>query len=242
MSINKRLSTEIKAKGPTRERWLGSLAIALTALLIITSLYLIFLYAPRERIMGDVQRVFYVHLPLAWNGLLAFGVTFVLSILYLRSRQARYDRWAAASAEVGLVFTTLMLLTGSLWARAAWGTYWTWEPRLTTAFLLWLMYVFYLILRRYIEHQEKMRLLAAAYGIVAFINVPIVFMSIRWWRTLHPVIIKSGGFQMEPEMVFTLLVSLVSFTAFYGLLLWERARLGRLEERLARIREQIREV
>jgi heme exporter protein C len=232
----------MRAKQATREGLWGPLAIALTALLIIVSLYLIFLYAPRERVMGDVQRVFYIHLPLAWNGLLAFAVTFVLSILYLRTRRAGYDRWAAASAEVGLIFTTLMLTTGSLWARAAWGTYWTWEPRLTTAFLLWLMYAFYLILRRYIENEEKMRLLVAAYGIVAFINVPIVFMSIRWWRTLHPVIIKSGGFQMEPEMVTTLMVALFSFTVFYGLLLWERAQLGRLEEELERLRERIREV
>jgi heme exporter protein C len=217
-------------------------AIALVALLIVATMYLIFLYAPRERVMGDVQRIFYIHLPLAWNGLLAFAVTFVLSILYLKTRRAGFDRWAAASAEVGLLFTTLMLLTGSLWARAAWGVYWTWEPRLTTAFLLWLMYAFYLILRRYIEDREKMRLLAAVYGIVAFINVPIVFMSIRWWRTLHPVLIKASGFEMEPEMVFVLLVALGSFTALYGLLLWERARLGRLEDEIAHMRERIREV
>jgi heme exporter protein C len=242
MSAHKAVSTRVEAEKRTQQRSLGLAAIALTALLMVVSLYLIFLYAPRERMMGDVQRIFYVHLPLAWNGLLAFGVTFVLSILYLRTRRVSYDRWAAASAEVGLVFTTLMLITGSLWARAVWGTYWTWEPRLTTAFLLWLMYAFYLILRRYIENQEKMRLLAAAYGIVAFINVPIVFMSIRWWRTLHPVVIKASGFQMEPEMVQTLMVALVSFTVFYGLLLWERARLEQLKERLERLRERIREV
>jgi heme exporter protein C len=242
MNAHKTLSAGMRAKQPTREGPWGPLAIALTALLIVVSLYLIFLYAPRERVMGDVQRIFYLHLPLAWNGLLAFAVTFVLSILYLRTRRVGYDRWAAASAEVGLVFTTLMLLTGSLWARAAWGTYWTWEPRLTTAFLLWLMYAFYLILRRYIENKEKMHLLVAAYGIVAFINVPIVFMSIRWWRTLHPVVLKTSGFQMEPEMVTTLMVALFSFTVFYGLLLWERARLGRLEEELERLRERIREV
>ena len=242
MSTPKAISTARVDERVQRARSSGAWAIALVALLIVGSLYLIFLYAPRERVMGDVQRVFYIHLPLAWNGLLAFAVTFVLSILYLKTRRAGFDRWAAASAEVGLLFTTLMLITGSLWARAAWGTYWTWEPRLTTAFLLWLMYAFYVILRRYIENRDKMRLLAAVYGIVAFINVPIVFMSIRWWRTLHPVVIKSSGFQMEPEMVQTLMVALVSFTIFYGLLLWERARLAQVEERVERLRERIREV
>lgn len=250
MSTPKALGTEPETErkraqaqasgGRLRGPW--TWAIAGVALLFGISLYMIFLYAPRERVMGDVQRIFYAHLPLAWNGLLAFAVTFVLSILYLKTRRAGFDRWAAASAEVGLLFTTLMLITGSLWARAAWGTYWTWEPRLTTAFLLWLMYAFYLILRQSIEDPQKMRLLAAVYGIVAFINVPIVFMSIRWWRTLHPVLIKASGFQMEPEMVQTLMVALVSFTALFGLLLWERVRVAQLEEQMERLRERIREV
>lgn len=185
--------------------------LLMTASFMLISLYLIFLYAPRERVMGDVQRIFYFHLPLAWNGFLAFAVTFVLGILYLRTRKIKYDLWAASSAEIGLLFITLALLTGSIWARSAWGTYWTWEPRLTTAAVLWLMYAFYLILRGYIENREKMRLLAAAYGIVAFINVPIVFMSIRWWRTLHPVLIEPTGFKMEVPMLLTLFVALAAF-------------------------------
>jgi len=116
--------------------------------LLLVSLYLAFLFAPRERTMGDVQRIFYFHMPLAWNGFLAFFVTFIFGIRYLIRRDLRDDQIAASSAEVGLFFITLALITGSLWARPAWGTFWVWEPRLTTAFILWLMYVFYLFLRR----------------------------------------------------------------------------------------------
>lgn len=216
--------------------------VAATALLLLVSLYLSLLYAPRERVMGDVQRIFYFHMPLAWNGFLAFGVTFLLGFLYLRTRKIKYDLWAAASAEVGLLFITLALVTGSIWARSAWGTYWTWEPRLTTAAVLWLMYAFYLILRGYIENHEKMRLIAATYGIAAFINVPIVFMSIRWWRTLHPVLIEPTGLKMETPMVLTLFVALVVFTMLYLLLLAQRVRLAQAEERVRAMKEQLKEV
>ncbi len=212
-----------------------------TALLLLIGFYLSFLYAPRERVMGDVQRIFYFHMPLAWNGFLAFAITFVSGLLYLRTRKLKYDLWAAASAEVGLLFITLALLTGSIWARSAWGTYWTWEPRLTTAAVLWLMYAFYLILRSYIENREKMRLIAAAYGIVAFINVPIVFMSIRWWRTLHPVLIEPTGLKMETPMVLTLVVALVAFTMFYVLLLAQRIKLAQAEESIQAMKEQLKE-
>lgn len=215
--------------------------LVITASLMLISLYLIFLYAPRERVMGDVQRIFYFHLPLAWSGFLALAVTFVLGILYLRTRQLKYDLWAAASVEVGLVFITLAIMTGSIWARSAWGTYWTWEPRLTTAAVLWLMYSFYLILRGYIENREKMRLIAAAYGIVAFINVPIVFMSIRWWRTLHPVLIEPTGLKMEIPMVLTLFVALAAFTILYLLLLAQRVQLSYAEERVRAMKEQLKE-
>jgi len=223
-----------------RARWrIGSMTAA--GLLMVVDLYLILIYAPRERVMGDVQRIFYFHMPLAWNALLAFSVTFVCGILYLRRRSTRHDRLAAASAELGTLFTTLTLITGSLWARAAWGTYWTWEPRLTTAFILWLMYLFYLLLRRYIEDRERARLIGSVYGIVAFINVPIVFMSIRWWRTVHPVLIEPGEIKMDPPMVLTLFFSLFTFTVFYLLLLRERVRLARVEEELETLKEHIKE-
>lgn len=238
--MNEMLSTAIETSRSTRARPWDAVAIAFSALLMLVLLYLALLYAPRERMMGDVYRILFIHAPLAWDGLLAFGVTFALSIVYLRARRPVYDRWAAASAEIGWLFTTLMLITGSLWAKAVWGAYWVWEPRLTTAFLLWLAYAFYLILRRYVEQREKMRVLAAAYGIIAFINVPIVYMSIRWWRTMHPVLLREGGFQMDLRMTSALMFGFVAFTVFYGLLLWQRARVGRVQERVECLRENVR--
>ncbi|MFQ5794114.1 MAG: cytochrome c biogenesis protein [Candidatus Bipolaricaulia bacterium] len=215
--------------------------LLLTAVLMGVNLYLIFIYAPKEQIMGDVQRIFYFHMPLAIISFLAFLLTFVSGILYLRSRDVRHDLRARASAEVGLVFLSLALITGSLWAKATWGVYWTWEPRLTTTFILWLMYVFYLTLRGYIEDREKMRTITAAYGVISFINVPIVFMSIRWWRTLHPVLIDTNEIAMEPPMVVALIFSIFTFVGLFALLLSERTRLAKLEHELQRAKERIKE-
>lgn len=213
----------------------------LLAVLMLADLYLIFLYAPREAVMGDLQRIFYFHVPIAWNALLAFGVTFVYGVRYLRSRRIEFDRVAAASAELGTLFTTLVLITGSLWGRGAWGAWWVWEPRLTTAFILWLMYVFYLLLRRQIANPETARRFSAVYGCVAFINVPISFMSIRWWRSIHPVVIEARKVNLEPAMIATLAFSLVTFTLFYLMLLRQRVRQARLEGEVQEMKEQLRE-
>jgi heme exporter protein C len=188
-----------------------------------------------------VQRIFYFHVPLAWTAFLAFAVTCLYGLCYLRDRRLEHDQLAQASAEIGMVFTTLVLITGSLWARSTWGTYWTWEPRLTTAFILWLTYSFYLILRRHVESPEKVRLLSSTYGIVAFVNVPIVFMSIRWWRTVHPVLIDREGFKMETPMLVVLGFSLLTFTVLYLLLLNTRTRLARLEHRMASLQNSLME-
>lgn len=213
----------------------------LLAILMLIDLYLIFLYAPREAVMGDLQRIFYFHVPIAWNALLAFGVTFVCGLRYLRSRRLELDLVAVASAELGTLFTTLVLITGSLWGRGAWGTWWVWEPRLTTAFILWLMYVFYLLLRRHIANPETARRFSAVYGCIAFINVPISFMSIRWWRSIHPVVIEARHINMEPAMTATLLYSLVTFTLLYLMLLRQRLRLARLAGEVREMKERLRE-
>lgn len=210
--------------------------------LLIIALYLAFLYAPREKTMGDVQRIFYFHMPLAWNGFLAFFVTFIFGIKYLISRKVTDDLVAASSAEIGLFFITLAIITGSLWARPAWGTFWVWEPRLTTAFILWLMYVFYIFLRRSIEDRDRARLISSVYGIIAFVNVPLVFMSIRWWRTQHPVVIKMGKFEMAPQMVQTLLFSLATFTVIYFMILLQRLAVEKLEESVRNLKDKAREV
>lgn len=200
--------------------------------LIALALYMALFYAPREATMGDAQRIFYFHVPSAWIGFLAFFVVFVASILYLVKGEARWDALALASAEIGVVFTTLVLLTGPLWAKSAWGAFWTWDARLTTTLILWVIYVAYLMLRSAADSRRMARL-AAATGIIGFLNVPLIYVSVVWWRTMHPslVISESGG--LDPAMRLTLMVALASFTALYGWLLLARTHLEQKRYTLA---------
>lgn len=186
--------------------------LALVGMLVAA--LMIFFYAPLEKEMGIAQKIFYFHVPSAWVGFLAFFVTFVSSIVYLVKRTEGSDRLAAASAELGLVFTTIVLVTGPIWGKVAWGAWWTWDPRLTTTLILWFMYAAYLVLRSGVTTEAK-RVFSAVFGIIAFIDVPIVFASIRWWRTIHPVVVGTSGFSLAPEMTITLLVSIGAFTLLY---------------------------
>lgn len=208
---------------------------------ILGALFLAFLYAPPDAVLGDTQRIFYFHVANAWNGLLAFTVVFVAAIGYLVTRRAGWDRLGLASTEVGVVFITIGVLTGSIWARSAWGVWWDWEPRLTSAFVLWLMYVGTLLVRNLVEDPDRRARYAAVFGIVAFLDVPIVFMSIRWWRSVHPVVVSSGGLSLEPRMVVALVVAVLSFTLFYVVLVRERIRLAWLENELAEAKRAWRE-
>jgi heme exporter protein C len=198
-------------------RW-HVIATAATMLLL---LYGAFVHAPQDRLQGPVQRIFYVHVPSAWIGMLAFLVVFVASIAVLVTRSRRWDRLAASSAEVGVVFTTGVLLTGPLWARPVWGTYWSWDPRLTSYFVLWLLYLTYLALRSYVVDPARRARYSAVLGIVAFLDVPLVYVSVRWWRSLHPgpVVANREGPQLPGEMLVVLLVGIAAFTLLYLLLL-----------------------
>ena len=213
--------------------WAGRL-LAPAFLLGALALYATFLYAPTEKVMGDVQRIFYFHVGSAWNAFVAFFVVFLASIAYLRTRRAKWDQLAAASTEVGVVFTTMTLVTGSIWAKPIWYTWWPWgDPRVTTTLVLWLMYVSYLILRSSLPEGDQKYRFCAVLGIIGFINVPIVWMSIRWWRTHHPVVVTTSGMNLETKMVHTLMISVFAFAALYAVLLCLRTSM-RLQERLAR--------
>jgi len=186
----------IRGKGTL---WNGVL-LGLGFALMLAALYLIFVYVPTEETMGVVQRIFYFHVPLAWVGLLAFLVVFVCSILYLWRRDAKWDTIAASSAEVGMVFTTLVLITGPIWAKAAWGVWWAWDFRLTATLALWLIYIAYLLVRSYTAEESRGARFAAVLGIVGFIDVPIVALAIRLWRTQHPgPVVFEGG--LAPSML-----------------------------------------
>jgi len=195
--------------------------IVITYLLILTGLYLAFLYAPTEKTMGDVQRIFYFHVPSAWVSFIAFFVVCIASIIFLKTGKEQWDRLAACSAEIGVLFIIIVLITGPLWAKPVWTTYWTWDARLTTSFVLFLIYVAYLMLRNYVANKERGARFAAVFGIIGFVDVPIVYMSIRWWRTLHPSPVIGGGSEsgLKPEMVITLMICLLAFTFLYMTLL-----------------------
>jgi len=210
--------------------------LGLSFILLMATLGLIFLYVPTEESMGIVQRIFYLHVPLAWVSFLAFFVVFLCSIMYLWKRESKWDVIASSSAEVGTVFTTLFLITGSIWAKPIWGVWWTWSPRLTTALVLWLIYVAYLLVRAYTTEEHKSARLAAVVGIFGFIDVPVVFLAITLWRTQHPgPVIFEGG--LVPPMLLTLLVSVAAFTAFYILLLKLLAAMKHDQDELMRLRE-----
>ncbi|MCI0478806.1 MAG: cytochrome c biogenesis protein CcsA, partial [Anaerolineales bacterium] len=188
---------------------------------------------------GDAQRIFYFHVPSAWVGFLSFFIVFVASILFLRTRERKWDALALSAAEIGVVFTTLVLLTGPLWAKAAWGTYWVWDARLTTTLVLWLIYVGYLMLRSSVDDMKRARM-AAVLGIIGFLDVPIIYLSVTWWRTMHPTLLvgETGG--LDDAMRLTLMVALLSFTLLMAWVLLLRVRLEQKRDALAlkRAREE----
>ena len=161
---------------------------------------LIYRYAPVEQTMGLVQKIFYTHLPLAWWSFVSFFLVCVSGVAYLKTRNRHWDAVAGAAAEVGVVLSGLALVSGSIWARHSWGVWWTWDPRLTTTMILWFLYAGYLVLRKMDMPRERQANLCAVVGIVAFVDVPLVFLSARLWRSIHPAVFanKSGG--LEPEM------------------------------------------
>lgn len=211
---------------------------SITTISIIAAIYAAFMYAPVERVMGPVQKIFYFHVPSAWIAFFAFFVTFVCSIAVLITSNRIYDDIAAASAEIGVIFCTIVLLTGPLWARPVWGVWWTWDPRLTTTLILWFIYLGYIMLRKFTEEEDKRAKFSAALGIIGFIDVPIVFLSIRWWRTIHPNVLQKGGGGLHPDMKTALFVCLFTFTFLYLSLLIKRVRLTQLENKVLQLKEK----
>ena len=218
---------------------LSGVLLIVTSVLMLLNLYLIFMVAPTDAVLGHVQRVFYFHVPIAVVSFLAFFVVFVASIGYLITRKSKWDSVAHAAAEVGVVFVSLALLTGIIWARPVWGVWWTWEPRLTTTLILWLIYVAYLMLRSYAPNKSQGALYAAGLGIIGFVDVPIVYYSVQWWRSIHPSagvgpLADTGA--LEPIMQGVLFYSLAVFLLLFLYLVLERTYLRNVEDRLSALR------
>lgn len=199
---------------------------------------LVFLYAPEEAVMGQVQRIFYFHVSSAWVGMLGFIAAGVTSVLFLRSGDYKWDLISLGAIEIGMIFAFITIVSGSIWARPIWNTWWTWDPRLTTATIMELIYAAYLMLRQGIEDPERRARFGSVYAIIGVVSVPLTFFSIRIFRTIHPLLIggfdpnATGNFDMTPKMLQTFMFSLLAFSVFFIDLLWHRIRLGKLADQV----------
>jgi len=205
-------------------------------LLLCAASYSALIWAPEEATMGLVQRIFYFHVPSAWTGFVAFFLVLVGSIAYLRTRSLKWDLLSVASAEVGVAFFTIVLVTGPIWAKPVWGIWWTWDARLTSSFLLWVLYVSYLVLRTLVDEPERRALVAAVFGIFASLDIPLVYFSIWWFRTQHPQPVIGGGGSLDPRMGRVLLLCWGAMLGVMTLLIRVRYRLEALRSEVDGIR------
>jgi len=219
------------------------LLTAASAVLILVALYLALAGAPEANLKSETgrfaQRIIYFHIATAWVGFLAFFVTFVAGAAYLRTQARKWDRVALASAEIGTVFMLGVLVSGSIWARPAWGVWWVWDERLTISLIQFLIYVGYLMLRSSVEDPSRRARFAAVYGVVAFASVPVNFVAIRLWRTQHPLVFgtESGG--LSPNMMFAFFFCLSTFTIWYVTLMWHRIRLERMRDEVEELKQRL---
>jgi len=218
------------------------LVILLATLMIVIGIVLAFGFAPTVTPPsgGDVQRIFYFHVGIAWIAGLAMFVTFICSILYLwRGEQRKYDIAAAASVEIGVVFGLMVLASGMLWARPVWNTWWTWDPRLTTTAITEFIYIAYLMLRSAIDDPQRRARFSAVYGIIGFVSVPLTYFSTKWFSTIHPDLGQTPGFGMTPPMRLTMFVGLAAFTLVYIVLMIIRTRVERSSDKVAQLKQEI---
>lgn len=214
----------------------------LTFILVAAAIGAVFVYVPTDSVQGPVQRIFYFHVPLAMMTFAAFGVVAVASVLFLWRGDRFWDRLASSAAEVGMLFCTLVLITGPIWARPIWGTWWTWDARLTTTLILWLIYAAYLMLRTMSGTGDQGARYAAVLGIVGAIDIPIINRSVYWWRTIHPAVLvtREGGSGLtDPSMRLTFQICMVAFLFLFLWLLWIRNESGRLRDAVEELRQQV---
>ena len=209
--------------------------IGVAALLSVAGYAALFI-APTERTMGVIQRIFYFHVPSAWTGFVAFFINLVGSIAFLRTRNVKWDRLGVAAAEIGVAFFTVVLVTGPIWARPVWGIWWTWDARLTSTFVLWLLYVCYLLLRTLVDEPERRAVVSAVFGIFAAFDIPLVYFSIWLFRTQHPQPVIGGGGSLDSRMLNVLLLCWAALLGVMVLLLRQRYRLETLRHSVEELR------
>ena len=195
--------------------------------------WLIFQFAPVAADTGIIQKIFYIHLPLAWWALISFLTVFIASILYLAGKKPHWDLLAGAAAETGVVLAGLALVTGSIWARRSWGVWWTWDPRLTTTLIMWFIYAGYLVVRKLDLPENRRRNICAVVGVAAFLDVPLVFFSARMWRSIHPAVFASKEGGIDSDMKLTVIACVACFGLFWAGLTAFRFYLARQERAVA---------
>ena len=205
---------------------------------MIVCTYMSYLYAPTEKIMGDVQRIFYFHMGTVWVATVAFTLVFISSVVFLINKKKIWDILAFTSAEIGVVFITLTIITGSIWAKPVWGTWWTWDPQLTTTFILWILFIVYLILRASAGTNERKAKFAAVFSIIAFLDLPMVYLSARIMRGISPVVFGPGGGGIEKKMLYTLLITLLAFSFVFVIFLIERVRIEKIKDHVESLKFQ----
>ena len=200
--------------------------ISLSSVLMVGSLYMSLIWAPTEITLGDSQRIFYIHIPLAWLGMLSVIILAVFSIAYLITRNIKWDNLAYSTAELGFILITLVLVTGMIWSKAEWTVWWTWDPKLTTTVILWFIYLAYIMLRKYGPSDLRGASYGAVLGIIGAIDVPMIYMAANWWSSAHPELnigpLSDQSSSVNSEMMMTLLVSLIAYTMLYIIILNEK--------------------
>lgn len=228
----------VESTGPQSRSSTGVLETLGVALLLGFAGYAALFIAPTERTMGVIQRIFYFHVPSAWTGFVAFFITLVASIAYLRSRNPKWDWLAVSAAEIGVAFFTIVLITGPIWARPVWGIWWTWDARLTSSFVLWLLYVCYLLLRTLVDEPERRAVLSAVFGIFAAFDIPLVYFSIWFFRTQHPQPVIGAGGSLDPRMRNVMLICWAALLGVMVLLLRQRYRVEALRHEVEELRTE----
>ncbi|RMF00377.1 MAG: cytochrome C assembly protein [Chloroflexi bacterium] len=238
------------AETSSKFNWATGLTIV-SGLLMLVALYMALIWAPDAQNLTApaeryAQRIFYFHVPSAWIGFLAFIVAAVTAVLYLVTRNERWDIWGLASVEIGLAFFTMVMISGPIWAKPTWNVWWTWDPRLTISTISWLLYIGYIMLRGAIDNPERQARFGAIYALIAAMSIPLNWMAIRWWRTIHPAVVlpgknadSMGGFGMSDNILTTLMFCLFAFTVFYITLMVHRTKLERLKRRVDTVKQHM---
>ena len=215
---------------------------SLTTLLMLVTIYLVFMWVPTEQNLGISQRIFYFHVPLGWIGMVSIFVVGIASVIHLSTKDDKWDSIAYSAAELGLIFATLILVTGAIWAKPVWGVWWTWDPKLTTTLILWFIYVGYLMVRAYAPKGSRGRRYASVVALLGALDAPLIYMASIWWRTAHPdlnigPLAESGG--LDSSMSLTFWVAFIAFTVFYIYILVERIAMRRAEDALDEVHQYV---